>query len=465
MDLLAGLRGILSEDRVVTEGEEIERHGGAIFTYHAPRPPDAVVYPENREEVVEVLRFANEHSVPVVPFGEGSSLEGHTIPTRGGISLDLGLMDEILEVRPGDFVARVQPGVTHGELNGHLREHGLFFPVDPGWDASLGGMAATNASGTNAVRYGAMRDQVLGLEVVLADGTVMRTGGMAMKSAAGYNLTGLFVGSEGTLGVFTEVILRLYPIPEHVLAARATFPDIEAAGRAAVAMIRSGMQIGRVELVDPRTVEAVNAYKGTNYGVSPTLFLEFGGSEGAVERDLRVARSLSEAEGARAFDFEEDEVGRERLWEARHEAALAIRELYRDKKPMTTDVCVPISELPDALREARTTIESRGLDGAILGHVGDGNYHAVFPVDPEDEQDLGRAEEVTAEIVAYALARGGTCTGEHGIGFGKTEHLQREHGDSLPFMREIKRLADPRGILNPGKIFSKEARQVPEELY
>jgi D-lactate dehydrogenase (cytochrome) len=288
---------------------------------------------------------------------------------------------------------------------------------------------------------------------------------MAMKSAAGYNLTGLFVGSEGTLGVFTELILRLYPIPEHVVAARATFPDIEAAGRAAVAMIRSGMQIGRVELVDPRTVEAVNAYKGTSYAVSPTLFLEFSGTKAAVERDVATSRILSEAEGADSFDFEEDEAGRERLWEARHEAALAIRELYRDKLPMTTDVCVPISDLPDALREARTTIGSRGLDGAILGHVGDGNYHAVFPVDPEDEQDLERAEEVNSEIVAYALARGGTCTGEHGIGFGKTKHLQREHGDSLPLMREIKRLADPRGIMNPGKIFSQEGHQAPEELY
>ena len=463
MDLLAGLKGILAEDRVVTEGEEIERHGGAIFTYHAPRPPDAVVYPKTREEVVEVLHFASERALAVIPFGEGSSLEGHTIPTRGGISLDLGLMDEILEVHPGDFVARVQPGVTHGGLNERLKEHGLFFPVDPGWDASLGGMAATNASGTNAVRYGAMRDQVLGLEVVLADGTVMRTGGMAMKSAAGYNLTGLFVGSEGTLGVFTELILRLYPIPEHVLAARATFPDIEAAGRAAVAMIRSGMQIGRVELVDPRTVEAVNAYKGTSYAVSPTLFLEFSGTRAAVERDVATSRTLSEAEGADSFDFEEDEAGRERLWEARHEAALAIRELYRDKLPMTTDVCVPISDLPDALREARTTIESRGLDGAILGHVGDGNYHAVFPVDPDDEQDLERAEEVNSEIVAYALARGGTCTGEHGIGFGKAGHLQSEHGDSLPFMRGIKKLADPRCILNPGKIFSQEGWQVPEQ--
>jgi D-lactate dehydrogenase (cytochrome) len=455
MDLLSELRSIVpDEGRIRTDAEEIERHGGAFFTYLAPRAPDAVVYPKSREEVVEILRFADGRGVPVVPYGEGSSLEGHTIPVRGGISLDLGLMDEILEIRPDDFVARVQPGVTHGKLNERLEEHGLFFPVDPGWDASLGGMAATNASGTNAVRYGAMRDRVLGLEVVLAGGTVIRIGGMSMKSSAGYNLTGLFVGSEGTLGVFMELILRLQPLPEQVLAARAVFPSIEAAGRAAVAMIRSGMQIGRVELVDARTVEAVNAYKGTAYPVSPTLFLEFSGTEAAVERDVGAARALSEAEGAQAFDLEEDEAGRERLWEARHEAALAIKELNPDRKPMTTDVCVPISDLPDALREARETIESRGLDGAILGHVGDGNYHAVFPVDPEDEEDLERARRVNSEIVAYALARGGTCTGEHGIGFGKAGYLREEHGDSLPFMRKIKELADPNGIMNPGKIFS-----------
>jgi D-lactate dehydrogenase (cytochrome) len=456
MDLLSELRSIVSEDRIRTDAEELERHGRAFFTYLAPHAPDAVVFPKSREEVVEILRFADGRGVPVVPFGEGSSLEGHTIPIRGGISLDLGLMDEILEVRPDDFVARVQPGVTHGELNGRLKEHGLFFPVDPGWDASLGGMAATNASGTNAVRYGAMRDRVLGLEAVLADGTVIRTGGMSMKSSAGYNLTGLFVGSEGTLCVFTELILRLQPIPEQILAARAVFPSIEAAGRAAVAMIRSGMEIGRLELVDARTVEAVNAYKNTAYAVSPTLFLEFSGTEAAVERDVATARALSEAGGAQAFDFEEDEAGRERLWEARHEAALAINELNPDKKPMTTDVCVPISDLPGALREARKTIESYGLDGAILGHVGDGNYHAVFPVDPDDKEDLERAGRVNSEIVAYALARGGTCTGEHGIGFGKASHLRKEHGDSLPFMRKIKRLADPNGIMNPGKIFSDE---------
>ncbi|MBA3424011.1 MAG: FAD-binding protein [Rubrobacter sp.] len=453
MDLLSGLRSILPDDRISTGGEEIERHSGAIFTYHASRPPDAVVYPESREEVAEVLRFANERGVPVVPFGEGSSLEAHTIPIRGGISVDLGRMDGILEVRPEDFVARVQPGVTHGGLNAALAEHGLFFPVDPGWDASIGGMAGTNASGTNAVRYGAMRDQVLGLEVVLADGTVMRTGGMVMKSSAGYHLTGLFVGSEGTLGVFTEIVLRLYPVPEHILAARAVFPDIEAAGRAAGAVIQTGMQVGRVELVDARTVGAVNVLKGTDYAIAPTLFLEFSGSEAGVGHDVEAARAIAEAHGCERFEFEADEAAREKLWEARHEAGLAIRDLNPDKKPMTTDVCVPLSDLPGALRHARETIEAAGFDGAILGHVGDGNYHAVFPVDPDDATELERAEAVNGEIVDHALACGGTCTGEHGIGSGKIGSLEKEHGDSLPFMRGIKRLADPNGIMNPGKIF------------
>jgi D-lactate dehydrogenase (cytochrome) len=463
MDLLTELRNIVSdEDRVSVDGEVLERHG-RVFSYHAPHAPDVVVFPKSRNEVAEILRFANVRCVPVVPYGEGSSLEGNTIPLHGGMSVDLALMNEILEVRPEDFVVRVEPGVTHGKLNERLEEHGLFFPVDPGWDASLGGMAATNASGTNAIRYGVMRDQVLGAEVVLADGTVMQTGGMAMKSSAGYDLTSLFVGSEGTLGVFTELVLRLYPVPQSAVAARAVFPGIEAAGRAAVAMVRSGMQIGRVELVDARTVEGFNAYKGTEYAVSPTLFLEFSGSEAAVEHDVATAREISESEGCEAFESEEDEEGREKLWEVRHEAAFAIEHLNPDKKLMSTDVCVPISCLPGALREARKAIEAYGLDGAILGHVGDGNYHAAFPVDHTNEAELEKAEKVNAEIVDYALKRGGTCTGEHGIGSGKTKHLKKEHGDSLPFMRKIKGLADPNGIMNPGKIFSEEERQVPEE--
>ncbi len=467
MDLLPELRKALPEGRVDTAEEELKRHGGGFFTYHAPHLPDAVVSPRSREEVLDLLRFADERGVPVVPFGQGSSLEGHTIPVRGGISLDMNGMDEILEVRPEDFVARVQPGVTHGKLNAALKKHGLLFPVDPGWDATIGRMAGTNASGTNAVRYGVMRDQVLGLEVAFPGGGVMKTGGLAMKSSAGYGLTGLFVGSEGTLGVFTEIVLRLYPIPERILAAWAAFPGIEEAARSAVATIRSGMRIGRVELVDARTIEAVNAYKGTRYAVEPTLFLEFSGSEKSVEEDVAKAREIARANGSSVFEFEEDEAAREKLWEARHEAGLAIQNLHPEKSPMATDVCVPISDLPDALRHARDAIASRGLDGAILGHVGDGNYHAVFPVDRDDEKELKVAEEVNSEIVDYALARGGTSTGEHGVGSGKMRHLEKEHGDSLAFMLGIKRLADPNGIMNPGKIFAtgEERRQVPEESY
>src|SRR5215216_2443038 len=456
MDPLAELATVLPEGRVVSGGDDLDRHAGGVFTYHAPVSPDAVVYPQSRDEVIEILRFANEHRVPIVPFGQGSSLEAHTLPIQGGISLDLGRMDRILEVRPDDFIGRVQPGVTHGALNAALAEHGLLFPVDPGWDASLGGMVGTNASGTNAVKYGVMRDQILGAEAVLADGTVMRTGGMAMKSSAGYDLTGLFVGSEGTLGVFTELILRLYPLPGWTVAARAVFPDIEAAGRAAVAMIRTGMRIGRVELVDARTIGAVNAYQDTDYAAAPTLFLEFSGSKASVESDVEVARETSASNGCSSFEFEADEEAREKLWEARHDAALAISDLYPGMGMMATDVCFTISDPPGALRHARDIIESRGLVGAILGHVGDGNYHAVFPVDTGDEADQERAEAVNEEIVDYALERGGTCTGEHGIGLGKTEHLQKEHGDSLPFMREIKRIADPNGIMNPGKVFGGE---------
>ncbi|CAN5486415.1 FAD-linked oxidase C-terminal domain-containing protein [soil metagenome] len=453
MDMIASLEGIVGDtERVTDAADALEKHS-RDFAYHTPRNPDAVVFPKDKHEVRKILRFADENGVPVVPFGEGSSLEGSVVPIRGGVSLDFSLMDEILEIRPDDFIARVQPGVTHGKLNEALEEHGLLFPVDPGWNASLGGMCGTNASGTNAVRYGVMRDQVLALEVVLADGSLMRTGSLAMKSSAGYDLTRLFVGSEGTLGVFTEIVLRLYPVPEKTVAARAVFESIEAAGSAAIAMIRTGMQIGRVELVDEHTIKAVNAYKNTDYAEAPTLFLEFSGNEAGVESDVGKAREASEAEDCRAFDFEADEEGIELLWEARHEAALAIVAASPDKLAMSTDVCVPVSELPEALRNARETIASRGMYGAILGHVGDGNYHAVFMLDPADEDDLARAKEVNEEIVNYALERGGTCTGEHGVGFGKMEHLEAEHGDSIPFMRKLKKMADPNGTLNPGKLF------------
>ncbi|WP_047866219.1 FAD-binding oxidoreductase [Rubrobacter aplysinae] len=455
MSLASELAAILSEDRVVTSGEEVGRHGGGVAD-HSPRPPEAVVYPESREEVAAVLVFAGEYGVSVTPFGQGSSLEGHVVPERGGISLDTSRMDRIVELRPEDLIARVEPGVTHERLNRELAPHGLFFPVDPGWDASIGGMAATNASGTNAVRHGVMRDQVLGLEVALANGSLMTTGGLSAKSSAGYDLTSLFVGSEGTLGVFTGITLRLKPLPEMAIAARATFGSVEEAGEAAIVMIRSGMLVGRVELVDERTVAAVNAYSGTAYPESPTLFLEFSGDEAAVEADTGRAREIARSGGCDSFEHEQDPAARETLWEARHKAGLAVRALNPGKATISTDVCVPISDLPGALGAARRTISEAGFEGAILGHVGDGNYHAIFPMDASDPGDVDRASRVNAEIVDYALARGGTCTGEHGIGSGKRRSLEKEHGDSIPLMRGIKRLLDPDGILNPGKVLPNE---------
>ncbi|MCL6575565.1 FAD-linked oxidase C-terminal domain-containing protein [Kyrpidia sp.] len=446
------LRALLADPDRVTVNETILEHHSHDLTYHAPHLPEAVVFPTDTQEVSRIVRFANENGIPVVPFGVGSSLEGHVIPVRGGITLDLSRMNQILEIRPQDFLVRVQPGVTRSQLNQALRRHGLFFPVDPGADATLGGMAATNASGTNAVRYGAMRGQVLGLEVVLPDGRIIHTGGLSVKSSAGYYLTGLFVGSEGTLGVITEVILRVYGIPEHTAAARAVFPDVESAGRAAVALIGSGMTVGRVELVDAKTIVAVNRFKGTDYLESPTLFLEFGGGRKAVEEDIRLAEELVNSEGCQTFVYEHDPEAVAKLWEARHHAALALMAMAPGKKMMTTDVCVPISHLPGALHAARELMERRGMDGFILGHVGDGNYHAGFAVDADNPEDIARAEEVNAAIVRYALERGGTCTGEHGVGMGKRKYLPEEHGEAVELMRGIKALIDPKGIMNPGKV-------------
>ncbi|KPV42469.1 FAD-binding oxidoreductase [Alicyclobacillus ferrooxydans] len=436
--------------KVVRTQSVLEQHG-RDFTYHEPHLPHAVVYPESTAEVSLIVRFAADHDIPIVPFGVGSSLEGHIIPIKGGISLDMSRMNRIVEFRPNDFVVRVEPGVTRSQLNEAIQPLGLFFPVDPGADATLGGMAATNASGTNAVRYGAMRENVKGLEVVLADGRIVKTGGMAVKSSAGYNLTGMFVGSEGTLGIFTSITLKLHPIPESIVAARAVFPDIDAAGRAAVSIV-GAVPIGRIELVDPLTIAAVNIYKGTHYEEKPTLFLEFSGSVLSVGRDIEIARELCEDEGCESLQMESDSKARAQLWEARHSAAMALMAMNPGKKMMTTDVCVPITELPGALRHARETMTRYGFEGSILGHVGDGNYHAGFTVDPDHLEDMERLEAVNSEIVRYALNRGGTCTGEHGLGLGKGKYLEQEFGsEAVVLMRQLKQTLDPMGILNPGK--------------
>ncbi|MCL6517626.1 FAD-linked oxidase C-terminal domain-containing protein [Alicyclobacillus sp.] len=453
-DLREALLEILPDPGRVTSGASALDQHGRDLSHHAPRRPDVVVFPETAEEVSRILRFANEHRVPVVPFGVGTSLEGHVIPERGGISIDMTRMNRVVEVRPKDFLVRVQPGITRTQLNRHLTPHGLWFPLDPGADATIGGMAATNASGTTAVRYGVMRDQVLDLEVVLADGSIVRTGSMARKSSAGYNLTGLFVGSEGTLGVITELTLKVYGIPEHTVAARAEFPDLYAACQAAYGIIGSGIPIARVELVDEHTVAAVNRFKGTAYPETPALFLEFQGTKAAVEGDVRLAEEICREEGATAFRFETDSAARHELWEARHDAALAILAVRPGSRMKVTDVCVPPSDMPEAIRRARETIDRHGVHGAILGHVGDGNYHVVFAVDPDDEAELAVAERINDEIVRFALERGGTCTGEHGVGWGKMRYVAEERASVLPLMRAVKRAFDPNNILNPGKVFT-----------
>ncbi|MDA5107153.1 FAD-binding protein [Brevibacillus thermoruber] len=450
MNLTEALRQLVGHEQVSVNPTMLEQHS-RDESYHRPHTPDVVVFPRNAVEVSEVVKFANSHRIPVVPFGMGTSLEGHVIPYQGGITLDFQRMNQIVEIRPEDQLVRVQPGVTRSQLNKELKKYGLFFSVDPGADATLGGMAATNASGTTAVRYGVMRDQVRDLEVVLANGQVIRTGGLAVKSSAGYNLTGLFVGSEGTLGIFTELTLRVYGIPESILAARASFPSVESAVRTAVSLLAVGIPIARVELVDRVSMEKLNRHSGTHYEEAPTLFLEFHGNEAGLQQDVQFAKDLAADHGCSGFAFETDAKGRNTLWEARHNLAYAFVHGSKGKKIMVTDVCVPLSELAGAITYAREQIEAAGVEGGLLGHVGDGNFHALLLVDPTNRDDLDRAERVNANLVDYALRCGGTCTGEHGVGVGKLKYLRREHGEALDLMRQVKQLFDPHNILNPGK--------------
>src|SRR4051812_21443323 len=451
-DLRAQLARLLPDERRVSDGDSVlDQHAGDL-SYHASPRPDVVVWPQSTAEVAAVLEYAHTAGVPVVPFGAGTSLEGHVIPLHGGISLDLTRMCEIVALRPEDLTATVGPGVTRSQLEQAAGPHGLWFPVDPGADATLGGMAATNASGTTTVRYGGMRAHVLALEVVLAGGRVVRTGTRAVKTSAGYNLTGLFVGSEGTLGVITELTLRLHPIPEHIVVARAAFPSIESACRAAAGIIGSGVPVTRCELLDAMTIAALNAFAGTSFPESPYLFVEFGGTEAGVAGDLATTRELADDEGATAFEAESDPTARAQMWNARHNALMASLALSPGSRAMTTDVAVPVSELAAAIEAARTALDASELRGGIVGHVGDGNFHVAFLLDPDDAASIAQADGLNRAVVEDALARGGTCTGEHGIGYGKLEYLALEHGDLLPIMRGIKDLLDPHGIMNPGKV-------------
>jgi D-lactate dehydrogenase (cytochrome) len=448
-DALLGLVG--DERRVSTSASVLDQHARDL-SYHTPHAPEAVVFPESTDEVARILAWANERNVPVVPFGAGTSLEGHVIPTAGGITLDLSRMDKVLELRPADLQATVQAGVLRSALEAAAGPHGLWFPVDPGADASLGGMAATNASGTTTVRYGGMRSNTLALEVVLADGSVIRPGSAVAKSSAGYDLRALFIGSEGTLGVITELTLRLWGLPEHVVAARAAFPSLAAACRTAAALVGAGIAAQRIELLDAETVRSVNAYKDTRFAEAPSLFLEFaGGSAESVDGDLAAARELARWGGCEELQEERDPTARARLWEARHHVLFALLHGSPGKLHKTTDVCVPVSRLADAIAHARARSDALGLAASIVAHAGDGNYHVLFMLDPGDPRELEAAERLNAEIVDWALERGGTCTGEHGIGVGKLGYLEREHGDLVPHLQALKRVFDPNGVLNPGK--------------
>ena len=453
VDLVNELKKIVQDSkRVTNQSSMIEQHSHDL-TYHKPSPPDVIVFPKAKKEVQDVVLFANRHRIPIVPFGVGSSLEGHIIPLRGGISLDMSQMNEIVEIRPQDFTVTVQPGVTREQLNKKLKPYGLFFPVDPGANASIGGMVATNASGTNAVRYGSMKHQVLGLEVVLPDGSLIKTGGPYVKSSAGYHLSDLFIGSEGTLGVFTEITLKLYGIPEKDVSAIAVFSDIQSASEAAVQMMSAGLSIGKVELVDEYTIAAVNAYKGTDYIEKPTLFLELSGRKHWVEEDVKAVESISEDAGCISFLAETDSLKKALLWEARHQAAFAILAKYPGKKQMVTDVCVPLSVLPEAIVRAREIVARHDVEGVIFGHVGDGNYHVVFTVDPNRDDEIRKAKNINDDIVRFALKHGGTCTGEHGIGLGKIQYLEEELGGAYRLMKIVKRSIDPHNLFNPGKLF------------
>ncbi|MDV7269407.1 FAD-linked oxidase C-terminal domain-containing protein [Thioclava sp. A2] len=414
--------------------------------------PDAVAWPETTAEVSEILKICHAHNIPVTPWGAASSLEGHALAVKGGISLDTGRMNKILETRPEDMLVVIQPGLTREELNTDLRATGLFFPVDPGANASLGGMAATRASGTTTVRYGSMRDNVAALEVVLADGTIIRTGSRAAKSSAGYDLTALMLGSEGTLGVITELTLRLHGQPEAVSSAVCAFDSFEAAVETVQMTIQMGIPMARIEFVDEQVARVFNAANGTTLPEKPHLMVEFHGSDASAKEDAERFGAVVEDMGGADFAWSTSTEERNRLWKMRHGAYPACLAARPGCMGLVTDICVPISRLAEAVAETRADIAEAGLMGPILGHVGDGNFHAILLLDREDADELTRAKEVAGRMAKRALAMGGTITGEHGVGMGKRGYMEAEHGAGWQVMGAIKAALDPKGILNPGKI-------------
>lgn len=450
--LLDGLRGVVA-DRLQL-GEAIRLEHGRSETHFPPMVPDAVVFAETTNEVVDVVKLCARHDIPIVPFGAGTSVEGNALAVKGGVSLDLSRMTRILAVHQDDFDCTVEAGVRREQLNEYLRDQGLFFPIDPGANATLGGMASTRASGTNAVRYGTMREAVLGLKVVTADGRVIRTSRRARKSSAGYDLTRLFVGSEGTLGIITEISLRLHAIPETISAATCSFETIGGAVDTVVQSIQLGIPLARVEVLDDVQIRAVNRWSKMDLPELTTLFFEFHGSERYVAEQIESVKSLAQANGGGEFRWAEKTEDRNALWKARHEAYYAAVNLRAGAIGWATDVCVPMSRLAECIGETKRDLEQSSVPATILGHVGDGNFHVVFSIDPNVPAEMEEVKAINARLIRRALGMDGTCTGEHGIGLGKQEWLIEELGPAVELMRSLKHALDPRGILNPGKIFS-----------
>ena len=449
--LLEELRSISGANLSVAAA--VREHHSRGESHHPSVLPDAVAFPATNEDVQAIVKACASHKVPIVAFGAGSSLEGHVNPIFGGISIDMSRMNQVLRVSADDLDATVQAGVTRKQFEKHLRSTGLVFHLDPGADATLGGMAATRASGTTAVRYGTMRDAVLGLKVVLADGRIVSTGGRARKSSTGYDLTRLFVGSEGTLGIITELTVRLHGRPEAVAAATCHFPSIEAAVRTVITTIQLGIPVARIELLDEAQIGAVNNFSKLSYPIFPTLFFEFHGlTDRDVTEQAEAVGEIASEHGGQDFQRAVTPEARMQLWQARHDAYYAALAMRPGSRGWTTDACVPISRLADCILETKADIASSHLVAALVGHVGDGNFHLIFPVNPDDPRDIDEAERLSTRLAERAISMGGTCSGEHGVGMGKMKFLDREHGEAMEVMRAIKRTLDPDNIMNPGKL-------------
>lgn len=442
---------VLLGDRLNTSQAILDQHG-QNESYFPHTPPDAVAYAHSTEDVSKIVKICAKHKCPIIPWGVGTSLEGHALAIQGGISLDLSEMNEVVEIYQEDLLTRVQPGITREALNEELRATGLFFPVDPGANATIGGMTATRASGTTAVRYGTMKENVLALEVVLADGRIIRTGSRAKKSSAGYDLTHLMVGSEGTLGIITEITLRLQGQPEAIAAAVCDFPDVESAVNTVITAVQMGVPMARIEFIDDLSIEALNEYSQMGLPEKPHLFMEFHGTDAGVIEQSETMKELVSDFGGGAFQWSTKTEDRNKLWKARHTAYFALKALKPGYNGMSTDVCVPISKLAQAIMDTAEDAKDHGMFAPILGHAGDGNYHTLFLTDPNKPEELALAKKLSHRMNDRALALGGTVTGEHGIGMGKMKYMAQEHGDGWSIMAEIKRTLDPQNILNPGKV-------------